>query len=44
MKSCLSIIFALIIVTAFVGTAAVIWYVSNSTEMNTGPDAEDVGS
>lgn len=40
MKSCLSLIIALVIVIAFVGTAALLWYGSSSTEFSEGPFTE----
>lgn len=43
MKSCLSILIALIILVVFIGTAGILWYASSSTEMKPGPDAGDVG-
>lgn len=43
MKSCLSIIVALIILIVFLGTAGVLWYTSGSTEFEAGPDAGDIG-
>jgi hypothetical protein len=37
MKSCLSLIIACIIVIAFLGTAALLWYGSSSTKFGPGP-------
>lgn len=42
MKSCLSILVALLILTVFLGTAGLLWYTSASTEMKPGQDVEDV--
>jgi|GEM_PF-958615 len=41
MKSCLSLLITLIIVTAFVGTAIFLWYGSSTTEFSEGPFGED---
>jgi len=41
MKSCLSLIIAFVIVIAFIGTAAFIWYNSNATEFSDGPFTEN---
>lgn len=41
MKSCLSLLITLIIVTAFVGTAICLWYSSSTTEFSKGPFGED---
>jgi len=40
MKSCLSLIVALLIVIAFIGTAALLWYGSSNTEFSSGPFSE----
>lgn len=37
MKSCLSLIIAVLIVAAFIGTAAFLWYGSTTTEFSKGP-------
>ncbi|NWK56028.1 hypothetical protein HW115_10430 [Verrucomicrobiaceae bacterium N1E253] len=37
MKSCLSLILALVIVIGFVGTAIFLWYGSSTTEFSEGP-------
>lgn len=37
MKSCLSLIIAILIVAAFIGTAAFLWYGSSTTEFSEGP-------
>lgn len=38
MKSCLSIVIALLIVIIFAGTTAIIWYGSSTTEIGPGED------
>lgn len=43
MKSCLSLLIAIIIVLVFAGTAGLIWYGSNTTEFNKGPEADTMG-
>lgn len=43
MKSCFSILIALVIFLVFVGTAAVLWYGSSSTEFSKGTEAETSG-
>ena len=43
MKSCLSILLALIILAVFLGAAGLLWYASSSTKAETHPDAEEVG-
>lgn len=43
MKSCLSILIALLIVLIFVGTAGVLWYGSSTTEFKKGPEADTMG-
>ena len=40
MKSCLSLIIAIIIIVAFVGTALFLWYGSSTTEFSKGPFEE----
>lgn len=40
MKSCLSLLLALLIVVAFVGTALFLWYGSSTTEFSPGPFKE----
>jgi len=40
MKSCLSLIIAVLIVAAFIGTAAFLWYGSSTTEFSEGPFTE----
>ena len=42
MKSCFSILVALIILVVFLGAAGLLWYTSSTTEMKAGPDAETV--
>lgn len=39
MKSCLSVILATLILVAFIGTAAFLWYGSHTTEFSEGPQA-----
>ncbi|BDS05053.1 hypothetical protein NT6N_00930 [Oceaniferula spumae] len=43
MKSCLSLLIALIILLVFIGTAGLLWYGSSSTEFSKGPEAETLG-
>lgn len=43
MKSCLSLLIAMIIFLVFAGTAGVLWYGSSSTEFSAGPEAETMG-
>ncbi|MGB0991935.1 MAG: hypothetical protein ACPG32_05650 [Akkermansiaceae bacterium] len=43
MKSCLSLIIALLIVVVFVGTAGALWYGSSTTEINRSPEADTMG-
>jgi hypothetical protein len=40
MKSCFSILVALIIIVVFAGTAGLLWYGSKTTEFKKGQDAE----
>ena len=40
MKSCLSLIIAVLIAVAFLGTAAFLWYGSSTTEFSEGPFTE----
>ncbi len=42
MKSCFSILIALLILIVFIGTAGVLIYTSSNTEVKAGPDAGDV--
>ncbi|MDG0994032.1 MAG: hypothetical protein P8O22_04785 [Akkermansiaceae bacterium] len=42
MKSCFSILVALVILVVFIGTAGVLIYTSSNTEVSAGPEAEDV--
>ena len=40
MKSCFSILVALIIIVVFAGTAGLLWYGSKTTEFKKGQDTE----
>lgn len=42
MKSCLSLFLSFVIVIAFAGTAAMLWYGSKTTEFTDGQEAETV--
>ena len=43
MKSCLSLLIAMLIFVIFAGTAGLIWYASSSTEFKKGPEADTMG-
>ena len=43
MKSCLSILLALVIIIAFAGTASLLWYGSKTTDFKKGAEAETMG-
>ena len=43
MKSCLSLLIALLILIIFVGTAGIIWYGSSTTEFTKGTEAKTMG-